>query len=363
MLHLARKAFAPAPVPFTLLHVDTGHNFPEVLAYRDAKVARAGAAARGGGGRGLPRRRTAARALRRHPQPAADRSVARRNQRAPVRRRLRRRPPRRGTRSRQGADLQPARRVRPVGPAQPAARVVVALQRQAPAGRARPGVPAVQLDRAGHLELHRARGDPAPEHLLRPRAGRVRARRHVACRRPLLPAAGGRDRRPSAWSATGPSATCPAPARSRRPRGPRRRSSSRSRPARSPSAARPAPTTGPARPPWKTASERGTSDEHLFSAPLCGSPRRVRWTTASRRWSGGCCTTARRSWPTRSRTCRPSRAAAAAVTSTSRCSPTACGPSANRASRSTSPTGTSRPTSARSSWPTARDTCSTRGTP
>jgi sulfate adenylyltransferase subunit 2 len=38
MLHLARKAFAPAPVPFTLLHVDTGHNFGEVLDYRDATV-------------------------------------------------------------------------------------------------------------------------------------------------------------------------------------------------------------------------------------------------------------------------------------------------------------------------------------
>ncbi|NEA37261.1 sulfate adenylyltransferase subunit CysD [Streptomyces sp. SID13031] len=39
MLHLARKAFAPAQVPFTLLHVDTGHNFTEVLDYRDATVA------------------------------------------------------------------------------------------------------------------------------------------------------------------------------------------------------------------------------------------------------------------------------------------------------------------------------------
>ncbi|MFE9664834.1 MULTISPECIES: sulfate adenylyltransferase subunit CysD [unclassified Streptomyces] len=42
MLHLALKAFAPAPVPFTLLHVDTGHNFPEVLDYRDRTVARHG---------------------------------------------------------------------------------------------------------------------------------------------------------------------------------------------------------------------------------------------------------------------------------------------------------------------------------
>ncbi|MER7697796.1 MULTISPECIES: sulfate adenylyltransferase subunit CysD [unclassified Streptomyces] len=42
MLHLALKAFAPAPVPFTLLHVDTGHNFPEVLEYRDRTVEKHG---------------------------------------------------------------------------------------------------------------------------------------------------------------------------------------------------------------------------------------------------------------------------------------------------------------------------------
>ncbi|WP_369880208.1 sulfate adenylyltransferase subunit CysD [Kitasatospora sp. CB02891] len=42
MLHLALKAFAPAPVPFALLHVDTGHNFPEVIEYRDRTVAQHG---------------------------------------------------------------------------------------------------------------------------------------------------------------------------------------------------------------------------------------------------------------------------------------------------------------------------------
>ncbi|WP_043266848.1 sulfate adenylyltransferase subunit CysD [Streptomyces sp. CT34] len=42
MLHLALKAFAPAPVPFSLLHVDTGHNFPEVIDYRDRTVERHG---------------------------------------------------------------------------------------------------------------------------------------------------------------------------------------------------------------------------------------------------------------------------------------------------------------------------------
>jgi sulfate adenylyltransferase subunit 2 len=42
MLHLAAKAFWPGPVPFPLLHVDSGHNFPEVLAYRDRAVAEKG---------------------------------------------------------------------------------------------------------------------------------------------------------------------------------------------------------------------------------------------------------------------------------------------------------------------------------
>ena len=42
LLHLARRAVAPAPLPITLVHVDTGHNLPEVLAYRDDVVGRAG---------------------------------------------------------------------------------------------------------------------------------------------------------------------------------------------------------------------------------------------------------------------------------------------------------------------------------
>jgi sulfate adenylyltransferase subunit 2 len=43
MVHLARKAFWPGRAPFPLLHVDTGHNFPETLEYRDRMVAEAGA--------------------------------------------------------------------------------------------------------------------------------------------------------------------------------------------------------------------------------------------------------------------------------------------------------------------------------
>ena len=42
MLRLAEKAFHPARIPFPVMHVDTGHNFPEVLAYRDERVEQLG---------------------------------------------------------------------------------------------------------------------------------------------------------------------------------------------------------------------------------------------------------------------------------------------------------------------------------
>jgi sulfate adenylyltransferase subunit 2 len=42
LLRLAEKAFRPAPFPFPLMHVDTGHNFPEVIEYRDRRAAELG---------------------------------------------------------------------------------------------------------------------------------------------------------------------------------------------------------------------------------------------------------------------------------------------------------------------------------
>jgi sulfate adenylyltransferase subunit 2 len=42
LLRLAEKAFRPAPFPFPLMHVDTGHNFPEVIEYRDRRVGELG---------------------------------------------------------------------------------------------------------------------------------------------------------------------------------------------------------------------------------------------------------------------------------------------------------------------------------
>ena len=38
LLRLAEKAFRPAPFPFPIMHVDTGHNFPEAIEFRDRRV-------------------------------------------------------------------------------------------------------------------------------------------------------------------------------------------------------------------------------------------------------------------------------------------------------------------------------------
>ena len=67
LVHLAVKAFAPAPVPFPLLHVDTGHNYPEVIDFRDRLVERLGPAPGGRARPGLDRRRPAGRARRTAP--------------------------------------------------------------------------------------------------------------------------------------------------------------------------------------------------------------------------------------------------------------------------------------------------------
>src|SRR6056300_1745483 len=41
--HLARKAFYPAKIPFPLMHIDTGHNFPETIKFRDDLIKELGA--------------------------------------------------------------------------------------------------------------------------------------------------------------------------------------------------------------------------------------------------------------------------------------------------------------------------------
>ena len=131
LLRLAEKAFRPGAFPFPVMHVDTGHNFPEVLEFRDRRVRELRRAAdrrlRAGVDRPRPRGRGAGRRLA---QPAADRHAARRDRRARLRRGVRRRAPRRGARPRQGAHLLLPRRARPVGPARPAPGGVEPLQRR-----------------------------------------------------------------------------------------------------------------------------------------------------------------------------------------------------------------------------------------
>ena len=126
----------------------------------------------------------------------------------------------------------------------------------------------------------------------------------------------------------------------------------------SPSAARPAATTSSAKPPWRTASGRGTSDG-----------RSSRFATAGSVDDGKSTLIGRLLYDTKTvfagpdRRGRAGRARTAATsTSTSRCSRTACAPSASRASRSTSPTATSPRPTASSSSPTPRGTSSTPAT-
>ena len=42
LAHLAKKAFYPAKIPFALMHIDTGHNFPETIQFRDDLVQKLG---------------------------------------------------------------------------------------------------------------------------------------------------------------------------------------------------------------------------------------------------------------------------------------------------------------------------------
>ena len=42
MTHLSKKAFYPARIPFPLIHIDTGHNFPETIEFRDKLVKQTG---------------------------------------------------------------------------------------------------------------------------------------------------------------------------------------------------------------------------------------------------------------------------------------------------------------------------------
>ncbi len=184
MLHLALKAFAPAPVPFTLLHVDTGHNFPEVLDYRDRTVKKHGLRLhvasvqeyidagklreRPDGTRNPLQTVPLTEAIQQHRFDAVFGGGRRDEEKARAKERV--------FSLRDEFSQWDPRRQRPsCGSCTTAG---------TPRG-ARPGVPDLELDRAGRLAVHRARGDRAAGDLFRARARGVQPQRHVAHRRPL----------------------------------------------------------------------------------------------------------------------------------------------------------------------------------
>jgi hypothetical protein len=163
MVHLARKAFWPARIPFPLLHIDTGHNFPETLEFRDRWPRPAGAELVV---RTVQDSIDAGRCAE-EPGPNPSRNALQTVtlldalKRAEGRRGAGRRPARRGEGARQGALLQPPRPLRPVGSEEPAPRAVEPVQRPQASRRALPRLPALELDRARRLAVHRPRGDRA----------------------------------------------------------------------------------------------------------------------------------------------------------------------------------------------------------
>ncbi len=286
LLRLAEKAFRPGGFPFPVMHVDTGHNFPEAIEFRDRRIAEIGerlivASVQESIEHGRVDRRDRPARVAQRP---ADRDPAGCDRRARLRCRVRRRPPRRGARAGQGADPVLPRRVRPVGAEGAAAGAVEPLQRAHPQGRARARVPDLQLDRARRVAVHRRGGARGALDLLRPRTRGVRARRDAVRDEPARAARGGRAAVPGLGALPhGGRHDVYGGGRVDRP--PRlRKWCSRSPRRRSPSAARRAPTTGSPRRRWRTASARATSDGDLRPSPeSTGARRRARRGRSHRR--------------------------------------------------------------------------------
>jgi sulfate adenylyltransferase subunit 2 len=178
LLRLAEKAFRPGPFPFPLLHIDTGHNFPEVIAFRDRRVEELGERLIV---RTVEESIAAGRVVLKHTAESrnAYQSVtlldaiaefgfdaciggARATRKGP----------------RQGADLLVPRCAWTVGPEEPAARALESLQRAHARWRKRPRVPDFQLDGARCLAIHRARSTRGPVDLPGTRARSFAAARH-----------------------------------------------------------------------------------------------------------------------------------------------------------------------------------------
>ena len=200
LLRLAEKAFRPATFPFPVMHIDTGHNFPEVLEFRDRRVAELGE-----------------RLIVASVQESIDKGRVREEPGNPSRNRLQTTTLLDAITEHQfdavfgGArrDEEKARAKERVfslrdefGQWEPRSQRPELWSLYNGRIRTRPAharLPHLQLDRDGRLAVHRARGLEVPSHLLRPRARRLPARRHVAGDEPV-PAQRRRTSRSSAWS-------------------------------------------------------------------------------------------------------------------------------------------------------------------
>ncbi len=164
MLHLAEKAFYPAKPPFPLMHIDTTWKFQEMYEFRDEYVAKQ---------LGLDlivhinekgRRRwdqpvhARVQEVHRHhedPAPSSRRSTSTASTPPSAAAAATRRSP--GPRS---GSSPSATEVPSLGSQEPAARALEPLQHRGRQGRADPGLPALQLDRARRLAVHPPREDP-----------------------------------------------------------------------------------------------------------------------------------------------------------------------------------------------------------
>ena len=239
------------------MHVDTGHNFPEVLAFRDRRVKELGvqlvvASVQEAIDNGTvveppdgTRNRIQTPVLL-----SAWRSTASApSSAAPAATRTRPGPRSGSSRSATTSDS---------GTPRTSGQSLAPLQRAHPPRREHPRLPALELDRARHLALHRPGEGRTSVHLLRARPRGRGARRDALRGQRVLPGPPGGWSRPSR-SATGPWATRASLPPSCRTRTRWTRSSTRSPPPGSPSGAPLVATTSSAKPQWKTESARGIS--------------------------------------------------------------------------------------------------------
>jgi hypothetical protein len=180
MLHLAMKAFYPGKPPFPLLHVDTTWKFREMIEFRDRHArARAGADRPHQPGRACQCISPFVHGSKKHTDIMKTEGLKQALDKYRFDAAFRRGAPRRGEVARQGAGLLLPRQEPPLGPEEPAARAVEPLQRPHRQGREHPRLPALQLDRAGHLAVHLSGEHPDRAALLRQGAPGGRARRHA----------------------------------------------------------------------------------------------------------------------------------------------------------------------------------------